>query len=293
MKKNEVEKIRIISGTVNGDRFAVAELEGNIQVWDLRNGFISTFSTDIVSAMRNAISISEDGKQLVVAGYDHNSVTLYDTENGKIVWQIKSIKKPSTVIILNYYRNLIYVNTENQGSFLLDRKTGHTVEKLNGIKFIRESPYSNICQFEKSTKSIIVNRVDGESITSFTHKSFAMLDAAFSKDKIISSYSGNPLEAISLTTFETCWTTSVIGHLLKVEYSLSLNKILGIRWEYQKGSPKYLCYIHVDTGKIEKEINLGEPVTVMFLKKGSILLTSQGNLYSTSTGEQIKKFDFE
>ena len=293
MADHQYEKIRAISATVNGDRFAVSEWNSNVQIWDIQNGLITKLTTDIVSCMGNLISISEDGQQIVIAGYDHKTVTLYDIDSGEIIWQKKGIKKPANAIILNYAPNLIYINTENQGAFLFDKKTGETVEKLRGIEFIRESPYLAVDQYEKSSTSIFVNRVDRKIIKSFTHKSFALLDACFSKDKIICSYAGNPLEAILIDEGETLWTTNVIGHFLEIEYSIELDKILGIRWEYQKGSPKFLCYLNIQTGKVEKEINLGEPITIEFLKQGSFMVTSQGKLYSTITGQQIKQFDFE
>lgn len=287
------EKIRAISTTVTGDRVAVSEWEKNIQVWDINNGFVSKLTTDIVSGMTNAISISEDGKQIAIAGYDHKTVTLYDVDNGEIIWQRKDIKRPTKAKILNQYSDLIFIDTENQGSYFLDKKTGGTVERLKGIEFIRENPYSPVDQFEKSSTSTFVNRADRKTIKSFTHKSFALLDACFSKDKIICSYSGNPLEAVSVDKGETLWTTNVIGHFLEIEYSIELDRILGIRWEYEKGSPKYLCYIDINTGTVEKEINLGEPIEIGFLKQGSLMLTSQGKLYSTLTGLLTKQFDFE
>jgi WD40 repeat protein len=289
----QYEKIRVISATVGGDRFAVAEWEKNIQVWDLENGLIAKFPTDIVSGMTNAVSISGDGKQIAVAGYDNKTVTLYNTDKGEIIWQRKDIKKPATTIILNNYPDLIYIDTENQGAFFLDKKNGKTIEKLRSIEFIRENPYSNVDQFEKASTSVLINRKDRKTIKSFNHKSFAMLDACFSKDKIICSYSGNPIEAISLNKIETLWTTRVVGHFLEVEYSNELDKILGIRWEYENGGPKYLSYIEIETGQVEKEINLGEPIEIKFLKQGGLMLTSQGKLYSTLTGQLTKQFDFE
>lgn len=289
----QYEKIRVISATVEGDRFAVAEWEKKIQVWDVENGLIAKFSTDIVSGMTNALSISGDGKQLAVAGYDHKTVTLYNTANGEIIWQRKDIKKPSTAIILNHYPDLIYIDTENQGAFFLDKKNGATIEKLKGVEFIRENPYSYLDQFEKSSTSVITDRKHRKTIKSFNHKSFAMLDACFTNDKIVCSYSGNPIEAISLNNIETLWTTRVVGHFLEVEYSNELDKILGIRWEYENGGPKYLSYINVETGQVEKEIILGQPIEIKFLKQGSLTLTSQGKLYSTLTGQQTKQFDFE
>lgn len=292
MTTQEYEKIRAISATVNGGRFAVAEWENNVQIWDIETGFVSKLNTDFVSGMKNAISISEDGKLIAIAGYHHKTVTLYNVDSGQIIWQRKDIKKPAKAIILNL-SDLIYIDTENQGSFFLDKRTGEIIERLRGVKHIRESPYSTVDQFEKSSTSMLVNREDRKTMKSFSHTSFALLDACFSKDRIICSYSCNPLEAVSIDNGEILWTTSVVGHFLEIEYAVELHKILGIRWEYEKGSPKYLCYIDMNTGKVEREIDLGEPIEIEFLKQGSLMLTSQGKLYSTLTGQQVKQFDFE
>ena len=72
--KQQYEKIRAISSTVTGDRFAVAEWEKYVQVWDLEKGLVCKIETDLVSGMANAISISADGKHLAIAGYDNKSV---------------------------------------------------------------------------------------------------------------------------------------------------------------------------------------------------------------------------
>ncbi len=293
MNKQKYEKIRVISATVNGDIFAVAEWDKNIQIWDVKNGLVSKFSTDIVSGMSKAISISEDGKQLAIAGYNKKTVTLFNADNGDILWQRKDIKKPSTAMILNHNPNLIFIDTENQGAFFLDKKTGETVEKLKGVLFLKENPYSKLDQYVKSSTSTIVNRIDQKTIKSFTHKSFALLDSCFSTNKIICSYAGNVIEAISLDTFETIWSTKVLGHFLEIEFSKELNKILGIRWDFEKGGPKYLCFIDIEKGNVEKEINLEEPIKIEFLKQGSLILTSQGKLYSAFTGQLLKEFDFE
>ncbi|MDR2885426.1 MAG: hypothetical protein LBU95_01420 [Rikenellaceae bacterium] len=64
------EKIRAIAATVNGDKFSVSEWEKFVQVWDINSGFVTKFSTDMAAGIEDAISISENGKQLAVAGYD-------------------------------------------------------------------------------------------------------------------------------------------------------------------------------------------------------------------------------
>ncbi|MBX3243089.1 MAG: hypothetical protein KF685_01320 [Acidobacteria bacterium] len=289
--KKQYEKIRTIAATNNGNRFAVAEFNTKVQVWDLTAGLIRIFATDF-DAGNNRLSISEDGKYLIVGGYKVNTVTAFDIDSGKQLWQRKDLKKCGSVKILNKLDNRVFINMEKQGTHILDIKTGNTIDKLRGVEFYYENPNANIDLLEKATSFSLKDRTQSKTIKNSPKITFAILDVAFSKDKIVCTYSGNPLAAISTTNFDTIWATKVVGHFLEIEYSKELDKILGVRWEYEKGSPKFLCYIDINTGKVEKEINIGEPIETEFLKQGSLMLTSQGKLYSTFTGQLLKTFDF-
>lgn len=284
--------MRFISKTTIGDYFVTAEFEKYIYVWHIEKGLIAKFETDLISGMEKAVSISEDGKFLIIAGYSNNSITVFDITNIKILWQRKDLKKPAKVVLLNKSKNLIFVDTENKGSYLLNIITGETVEKLKGIEFIYESNYDEINFNQKSLKLDIENRLDRKILKSLTYKSFAILDVCFSYDEIYIAYSKKPLESISLKTFETKWSIEVTGHFLKIEYCKELNKLFGIRWEYENGSPMYLCHINLENGIIEKETDLGNPIAIEFLKSGSMLITTDGKLISTITNELIKQFEF-
>ena len=286
------EKIRTIAATVDGDRFAVAEFNTNVQVWDRTNGIVNRFSTDF-DAGNNRLSISEDGKYLVVGGYSANTITAYNIDTGQKIWQRKDLKKCGPVKILNRSNNQVFASLEKQGTHILDLKTGDTLGNLNGVEFYYENPFGNIDLLEKSASYSLLDRTKHKKIKNLPKTTFAILDTAFSKDKIVCAYSTNPIEAISINNFEKVWSTKVTGHFLEIEFFIKLNKILGIRHEYEKRSPKYLCYIDIETGKVENEINMGDPIEIEFLKQGSLLLTSQGKLYSTEAGQQIKEFDFE
>ena len=203
------------------------------------------------------------------------------------------MKKCGSVKILNKFDNRVFITLEKQATQLIDIKTGNTIHNLKGAISYYENTYSSIDLLERSTSFSLIDRTNSTTIKNLPKTAFAILDTAFSNDTIICSYSGNPIEAISINNFEKIWTTKVVGHFLKLEYSIELNKILGIRWDYEKGSFMFLTYININTGEIENEINLGDPLEVEFLKQGSFMLTSQGNLYSTLTGQITKHFDFE
>ena len=80
--------------------------------------------------------------------------------------------------------------------------------------------------------------------------------------------------------------------MARIAFCKKRQTIFGVRWDYENGGPKYLDYINVETGVVEKEIILGNVIDTDLLKQGRFLITTKGQLYSTLTGQQIKQFDF-
>jgi WD40 repeat protein len=291
-KQPEYEKIRAISVGKTGDYFVVGEFEKDLQIWNLSGVFIQKFETDMVSGLSESISVSTDGKKLIVAGYDKHTLTLFDIESKNILWQRNDLKKPYKVKFINDGLNSVFVDTENKGCYTLSSETGDSIEKLRGIKDFVESPYSNIIQIEKSSSTTIVEKKSDEVICKFNHKR-QLLDSAFSEELLICSYVGGPLEGIKFKTNEFLWSTNCKGHFLRVGFNLEINKILGIRWDFEKGGSKFLTFINPFTGIIEKEIDLQQPICVEFINNGEYIITSQGKLYSTKDGSIVREFDFE
>lgn len=286
-------EVRSIHTTLNGDKFAVAEYESKVQIWDINTGFVNELETNQKYGLPETISISQDGRHICVGGHDNKSVTLYDVLSGEILWQRNDIRRPSTVIILDQNKDLIFVRTERQGSLFLDKRNGETIYKPRGIEFIREHPLRSIDQFEKDSSSTLIDRVSKKSIINIKHKSFALLDSTFSQDIFFCSYSGNPLEAISLIDYKTIWSIEVVGHFLEIEYCKECNTLLGIRWDYNNGGPCYLTSMNGQTGEVMEEMKLNETgMIVKFLKTGRFILSSNGDMYSTTTKTLIQKFNF-
>ena len=295
MRENkEAINTTVISSTVTGSRFVAAEWNKNIQVWDIHDGFVSKFESELDwTGESHRISISEDGRHIAVGAYEENSVALYESDTGKLLWKKRGIRTTQEVSILKFASNIVFIHTEKNGSFLLDRNTGELIEKIRGIVLVRESPYADINMLERRKDFFLKKRRETKKIKGFPFRSFGMLDACFSKESIFCSYAGNPLEAISLETLKPIWAITVAGHFLDIEYCVDIDTLLGIRWDYNNGGPSYLCYINAKTGKIEKEVCVGEAVTIRFLCQGKFVVTNHGEVYSTISGQKVKQFDFE
>jgi hypothetical protein len=286
------EKIRAISTTFKGDRFAVAEFSSNIQVWDLQKGLINKFITDF-DAGNKRFSISQDGQYLAVGGYSANTISVYHIDSGQKLWQRKDLKKCGNVTILNKFNNHLFVNLERQGTYILDINTGETIEKLQGVEHYYENALSGIDLLEKSTTISLVDRRNGKTFKSLPKTSFAILGACFTINEVAVTYSANPFELIDLISYKTKWKTNVVGHFLCVSYSEAQKMFHGVRWDFNVGGSKFLSYIDPENGTMINEIHLGEPIEMEFLSEGRFLLTSKGQLIDTSSGKLTNEFNFE
>jgi WD40 repeat protein len=285
------EKIRTISTTHSGDRFAVAEFKKRVQIWDLTSGLLRVMDTDYDFGGRR-LSISASGKYLTVGSYNKSGITTYSVDTGEILWKRDDLKKSGTVQHFEFEKEFVYVTLERQATHILSSDTGETIQKIAGAQEVWALGNKTSVVIEKHDR---INLVDNnfKTVKNSPKKTFAILDSSFSTDKIFVSYSAGPLESIDLTTFKPIWTNNPIGHFLDVGFNPLNNKVTGVRWEYEKGSNKFLSILNHETGNIEKEFDLGEIVEHSFLKQGKYLLTSTGRLISTTNGKTIKEFDFE
>jgi hypothetical protein len=204
----------------------------------------------------------------------------------------KDLKKCGTVQHFDFDTELVFVTLERKMTHILSSDTGETIEKITGAQGLWRLESQAQVVIEKHDRINLVGK-DFKTVKTLPKRTFAILDSSFSIDKLFVSYSGGPLESIDLGTFEPTWTNKPVGHFLDTAFNSLDNKVLGIRWEYEKGSNKFLSVLNYSTGNIENEFDLGDIVEHSFLKQGQYLLTSTGLLISTADGKAIKQFDFE
>jgi outer membrane protein assembly factor BamB len=285
------ERIRTISTSHSGDKFAVAEFEKRVQIWDLDSGLLRVIETDFDFGGRR-LSISSSGKYLTVGSYNKNTVTTYSVDTGEILWTRKDLKKCARVQHSDFDTELVFVTLERQATHIVSADTGETINKISGAQALWRLGNETQVVIEKHDRINLVDK-DFKTVKTSPKKTFAILDSTYSADKIFISYSGGPLEAVDLKSFEPTWASKPVGHFLDIGVNSLDKKVIGIRWEYEKGSNKFLSVLNYATGKIENEFDLGDIVEHSFLKQGKYLLTSTGRLISTVDGKTIKEFDFE
>jgi WD40 repeat protein len=285
------EKIRTISTTHSGDRFAVAEFEKRVQIWDLASGLLRVIDTDLDFG-RNRLSISLNGKYLTAGSYYKNGITTYSVDSGEVLWTRKDLKKCGTIKHFGHETESVFVTLERQATHILASNTGETIQKVIGAQGLWELGDQTNVVIEKHDRINLVDK-NFKTVKSARKQTFGILDSSYSTDKLLVSYSGGPLESIDLASFEPTWSSKPVGHFLDVAFNSFDKKVAGIRWEYEEGSNKFLSVLNYDTGNIENEFDLGDIVEHSFLKQGRYLLTSTGKLISTIDGKTTMEFDFE
>lgn len=286
------ESIRHIATSFNGDRFAVAQFEHFVQVWELNTGHVASFTTKLDFGGRR-LAITEDGTLLAVASYSPSTLTVFDINKQTELWKRKDIKNSQFINLLSQQHNALFVEPQTQVSQLLDSATGTTTRKLTGASRYTENPYAPLDFIEKLNQVALIDRVSGKTIRQFPKYSFGVLDVCFAPDQALVAYSTGPLQCINLTTLEEVTWAYDLSHFLRVAWNQEINYFLGIRWNYQKGGPNYLSYINPATGNIDHETDPGLSIETEFLKRGTLLLTSQGRLMETKEGKTISSFNFE
>jgi WD40 repeat protein len=285
------EKIKTISTTTLGEKFAVAEFEKRVQIWDLTSGFVRVIETDFEFGGRR-LSISSSGKYLTVGSYNKNRITTYSIDTGEVLWTRSDIKKCQRVQHFGDKSESVFVTSDKQAPQIISADKGETIQKINGVQGLWEVGIENQIVIEKHDRINLVDQ-DFKTTKTLPKRTFAILDTTYTSDKIFVSYSGGPLESIDLVSFETIWITKPKGHFLNTGFNSIEKKVIGVRWEYEKGSNKFLSVLNHASGTLENEFDIGDIVGHSFLKEGKYLLTSTGKLISTVNGKTVKEFDFE
>lgn len=286
-------KIRHIATSYDGDFFAVAEFEHNVQVWNLwKRKKICEFSS-IMDFGGKRLAISENGRFCAVGAYDKLGMAVYDAQKGSLKWQRKDLKK-----ILNLEFDLdgnrLMAFNDRRVCHFLNIKKGNSLNIERDLISIKNSPFNKIILLEKIRSQEIVDSANQKLIGELSRITFAVLDSVFTEDSVIISESGGPVSSYAFDG-KLIWQYNPEpgNHILNLAYNESINEVLGVEWPYDRGGEKRLIHFNKKSGNINREYPIeGNPADLGFAKRGTFMITSNGNLYDTTFGKIIHYFDF-
>ncbi|MEM8666800.1 MAG: hypothetical protein AAGG48_04755 [Planctomycetota bacterium] len=290
MAKRENE-IRRVATSYEGTMVAFSEFKKTIHVVDLASGsHVASFDLELDSG-GSRLAIDPANSSCAAASFRNGSVTLADL-SGSVRWKRENLDGIQRVQFSNDGTRLYCVH--NRVLSQLDVRTGRQVpfnmseERCAGTRQLRESPFGERLVLDRYDADIQVTTKSLKNVCQLRRKSFAVLDFAFTPDRLAITESGGPISCYDLATTRELWTLSFPAgiHAIDLDYNEDANCFVAVSWPFEKGGKYRLLAITSDTGEIVRETVLRDGVDFGFANRGSRLITTTGRVFNSSSGEQ-------
>ncbi len=278
--------IRHLSTSYDGTVIAAAEFEHHVQIWDIESHTrIAEFETTLDFGGRR-LAISRDGKSCAVGAYRVHGVALYDTESGMELWRRKDLKKVQN-IRASIDGNRLWCGFEGKAFQPLNINTGLSKSSLRGVKDIFESVYDDLLVVDRKGRDFKLVDCDDKQVATVPRTTFAALDFAFAPQKIAVSESGGSINCYDISCGERLWEHNPGNgvHALDLAYNEDSGTFVAITWPYQEGGEHQLVNLQAETGESVCAFPIDGSHEFAFCSKGSTLISSDGKLRDTATGE--------
>jgi hypothetical protein len=274
--------IRHLATSFSGSRFAAAEFEHTVHIWDLRTATRQATFNTVLSFGGRRLAITCDGNRCAAAAYHVRGVEAYSTSEGAVLWRRTDLKKVQSVSVSIDDRR-IYCCFDEKPCHVLSCDTGRTIRSWRGVRSVWESPYEELMLLVK--RAFVVQSHDEREISRFERESFGVLSVAFALGFVCVSEAGGPLRCLSTSSGYEVWRFSERGkHFLNLAFSETANAFVGVLWPYERGGRHQLFRFERETGAVLDVSELPQAAEFAFCQRGSRLITSDGSLINVATG---------
>ena len=285
--------IRHIATSCDGPVIAVAEFERYVQIWNVESQRrIAHFETTLDFG-GNRLAITRDGQYCAVGAYRIHGIALYETKDGMEVWRRKDLKKVHTIRASLDGQHLL-CGFEGKSFELLNLKTGRSKPSMRGVKDVFESVYDDLMIVDRKGRDFQLVNAENKQIATIPRTTFAALDFAFAPQRVCLSESGGSIRCYDTNTRQELWEHNPGNgvHAPDLTYNESTRMFAAITWPYQQGGEHQLVTLHRDDGEVVTKIPINGAHEFAFCRKGSALVTSDGKIRKTATGEVEGVLDF-
>lgn len=289
-------KVRHIATSHRGRIFASGEFERRVQIWDLQSRQrVSEFDT-ILDFGGVRLAISEDGNHCVAGAYERHGLALYDA-TGRLKWQRKDLKK---VQYTGFGRNgdTVLASFDDRPLHRLRTSDGETLATYRGLRWIEESPHSDALVLEKETAIELEGKGTRRTLAKLGKGDlhpFYLLGIALSRTSVTLYDFKLQLSCYALSDGQLTWR-HVLPRDVNVQslaYHEREKEIVGVTWPYLHGGNKSILAVDNEDGNLRRMLLLeGQPAETEFAIAGSCLITSEGYVVDTQTGELVARLDF-
>jgi hypothetical protein len=257
-----------------------------VQIWELESQTrIAEFETTLDFG-GTRLAISRDGKHCAVGAYHIHGVALYNTNDGTELWRRKDLKKVQKIRASVDGQRLL-CGFEGKSFERLNMNNGRSKPSLRGVKDMFESVYDDLVIVDRKKRDFKIVNADNKQIATVPRTTFAALDFAFAPQKIAISESGGSINCYDTNGGQRLWehNPGYGVHALYLTYNEFTERFSAITWPYQQGGQHQLIALNAEAGERETAFSINGAHEFAFCRKGSTLISSDGEVRSTATGE--------
>ena len=282
--------IRHLAAARDIPRVAAGEFENTVSIWDTSTrAELSRFETVLDFGGRR-LALSCSGERCYAAAYHVHGIVCYDVLTGSEVWTRRDLKRVQSIKLSSSCHEL-FCYIEGMSFLVLSADAGAEKSRHRGVSGLHESVFSALRVVE--TRELEFRDSSWRKMGSLPRSSFATLDVAFSKDLVAISESGAGVRFVSASNLREVadYKPPAGHHVLSLAYSAPADRFFGVEWHYEAGGPKRLLTF-TSPGRAEVTALLGGSFETVFVNDAREVLTSEGVLFSTSSGETIGRLPF-
>jgi hypothetical protein len=278
---------------------AVAEFKRFIQIWNVKfQRCIAKFETTLDFGGRR-LAITRDGLGLVVGAYHDHGVAFYETKSGAEVWRRNDLKKVQRIRVSNDDQR-VWCGFEDE-SFkkkpfeMLNRVSGESEFALEGVADALESVHDDVIIIDgKDRGDFLLVDPEFKKVASIRRTTFAALDFAFAPHRICITESGGLVRCYDVNSGRQQWAYNPGNgiHALVLAYNEAQERFVAITWPYESGGDHQLITLSPHDGDVETLATISDACEFAFCRMGSKLISSDGKIRSSATGEVEGVLDF-
>ena len=275
-------QVRHIATARDAPVAALAAFQHRVAMWNLAALRLTIEFDTVLDFGGKRLALSPDGACCIGAAYIRRGLAAYSTNTGEMLWSRLDLKQAQRVSF-SADGSKVYCGFDRRACHVLDPHSGHTVRTIRGVRGVWASEL-NAAEFHDANRPLFYPNPDRSPVP-IDRTTFAFLDVAFGSDTICTSESRGPVRCFDQRGGEMWRSPMGAGeHVLKLTYSSMEKAFFGVAWSFTQGGPRVLCRFDELSGRIHTVASVGECAETAFFGHGEYLLTSNGTIVDTETG---------
>jgi hypothetical protein len=273
------------------DIFATAELEDRVTLWSLRDRRkLTEIRTVLDFGATRLAMVQHLGSCLLIAASFEGPVNGYDLE-GSVLWSRKDLVGAQHLTpIPNGPEPMIGVGSEGEPHRVLGALDGKEITARDGIKKMYSSLSTAKILAITSNSAICLAGLSSVPLWQQSLVSFAVLHGGLSSRQVAYCEAAGAMYCFDLAgTHKWTLKPDKNRHFLRLTWNQATGRWMAVDWDYENGGSKRLLEIS-EAGNAALIADLGEPSETEFFATGDRLITSNGDIFDTHSGQVIWNF---